>query len=372
MLTRKIKTAFAVVAVNVLLLVVGLCLIEVLLIGLMSFPKFSDKLGLTPILQRVHVNMSNVVQNTDCGKFDAGLFYTLRPGQCTFASDAFKSLFNVKINVNSLGVRDEESALVAPEIVALGDSVTMGWGVAQDEPYPHLLSELTHMKVLNAAVSSYGTAREMKMLERIDTSHMKYLMIQWCSNDQEENLSFLAHGDTLVVSPEVEFYTAYMINKERFRYSFGKITRMLLPQVWENTKSLAQRFLRTTPARPAASSTPAPAPTSVPAQPDPQQVLIDAYADAMLRTIVGSKPKIGAAQLILIFPGKEVAEAVRENIKRHPEYPDYVQKAIVYDYGSRTGKEDCFVWDEHFNPGGHAVLARDLASLIKTGALPRP
>jgi lysophospholipase L1-like esterase len=366
MLTKKIKTAFAVIAVNVLLLAVGLCLIEVLLIGLMTFPKFSDKLGLTPILQRVHVNMSNVVQNTDCGKFDPGLFYTLRPGQCTFASDAFKSLFNVKINVNSLGVRDEESALAAPEIVALGDSVTMGWGVAQDEPYPRLLSELAHMKVLNAAVSSYGTAREMKMLERIDTSHMKYLMIQWCSNDQEENLSFLEHGDTLIVSPEVEFYTAYMVNKERSHYYFGKIMRMLLPQVWENTKILAQRLWRKKPAQPA------PAPTSVAAQPDPQQALMDDYADAMLRTIVGSKPKIGTAQLILIFPGKEVTAAVRENIKRHPEYPGYIQKAILYDYGSRTGKEDCFVWDEHFNPKGHTILARDLASLIKTGALPRP
>ena len=367
MLTRKIKTIFAVVAVNVSLLVVGLCLIEVLLIGLMTFPKFSDKLGLTPILQRVHVNMSNVVQNTDCGKFDAGLFYTLRPGQCTFASDAFNSLFNVQLDVNSLGVRDEESALVAPEIVALGDSVTMGWGVKQDEPYPRLLSNLTHMKVLNAAVSSYGTARELKMLERIDTSHMKYLMIQWCSNDQGENLSFLEHGDTLVVSPEVEFYTAYMINKERSHYSFGKIMRTLLPQVWENTKHLLQRARQPKPAPAAATAT-----ATAAAQPDPQRALMDAYADAMLRTIVGSRPNIGAARLILIFPGKEVTEAVRENIARHPEYPDYLKQAILYDYGSRTGKEDCFVWDEHFNPRGHAVLARDLASLIGTGALPRP
>ncbi len=367
MLTKKIKTVFEMIAANVLLFFVGLCLIEVLFIGLMAFPKISDKLGLTPILQRVHVDMSNVVQNSDCGKFDAGLFYTLRPGQCTFASDAFKSLFNVKINVNSLGVRDEESALAAPEIVALGDSVTMGWGVEQDEPYPKLLSKLTHMKVLNAAISSYGTAREMKMLERIDTSNMKYLMIQWCSNDQNENISFLKHDNTLVVSPEVEFYTAYMVNKERTRYYFGRLTRMLLEQAWENAKSFLQRARQPMPA-----AAPAPTPGTVQAQTAPQRTLMDEYAEAMLLTIIGSKPNIGDARLILIFPGKEVAAAVQKNIDEHPEYPAYVREAIVYDYGSRTGKEDWFVWDEHFNAKGHTVLARDLASLIQTGALPRP
>lgn len=365
---KRLKSAFLVLLVNVAVLLAGLAFIEITVIFFLTHPKLSDKIGLSPILGHVHGSIGNVVQNSDCGKFDAGLFYTLRPGDCSFDSDVFSSTFSTKLHVNSLGTRDEESALVAPEIVCLGDSVTMGWGVQQDEAYPQLLHKLTGKKVLNAAVSSYGTAREMKMLERIDTSHMKYLIIQWVSNDHGENLEFLKNN-TLVISPEVEFYTAYMINKERRQYYPGRLTWLLLQQAWKNVKSYVHKFAT------AKTVTPPPAqqnasPAAV--KPDPTQKVLASFASAMLRTIINSKPKAKDFQLIITFPSPGMEQAVRDDIAQHPEYPDYIQKAILYNYGvgTRTTKDDYILWDEHFSASGHVVVARDLASLILRGRLP--
>lgn len=108
-----------------------------------------------------------------CARYDAELTYTLRPGTCWFANREF----DVELRINSLGVRDDEAALTAPEIVVLGDSFTMGWGVAQEQAFPHRLARLTGRRVLNAGVSSYGTARELEMYRRVDrkaTTHLIY------------------------------------------------------------------------------------------------------------------------------------------------------------------------------------------------------
>ena len=73
----------------------------------------------------------------------------------------------------------------------------MGWGVEQDEAFPSVLEELLSRKVLNAAISSYATAREFGMLERIDLSRARYLIIQYASNDFEENLLYAAQGNRI-------------------------------------------------------------------------------------------------------------------------------------------------------------------------------
>ena len=50
----------------------------------------------------------------------------------------------------------------------LGDSYAMGWGVEQGESFPEILEAATGLRVLNAGVPSYGTPRELLMLERLD------------------------------------------------------------------------------------------------------------------------------------------------------------------------------------------------------------
>ena len=74
-------------------------------------------------------------------------------------------------------MRDDEESLKAPEVIVLGDSVAMGWGIEQNETMAQQIEAMAGLKVLNAGISSYGTVREMKLLNRLDLSRVKYLVI---------------------------------------------------------------------------------------------------------------------------------------------------------------------------------------------------
>ena len=86
----------------------------------------------------------------------------------------------IPLDINSLGVRDNEYQLQPPpntfRIVVLGDSVTMGQAVRQEDSYPKQLEALfaaekekglrnTTVEVINAGVSGYGTHEEMLFLK---------------------------------------------------------------------------------------------------------------------------------------------------------------------------------------------------------------
>jgi len=114
-------------------------------------------------------------------RHDPELLYTLRPGQFIFSNVEYSTPYVV----NSLGVRDDERSLAQPEIVVVGDSYAMGWGVQQSESFPEVLERRTGRRVLNAAVASYGTVREMRLLGRIDLSRTTTLIVQYCANDRE-------------------------------------------------------------------------------------------------------------------------------------------------------------------------------------------
>ena len=73
----------------------------------------------------------------------------------------------VEYTANRAGLRDSDHALSGAEIVVLGDSHGMGWGVRGEQSFPKRLQEITGRRVLNASMSSYGTAREMTLLERL-------------------------------------------------------------------------------------------------------------------------------------------------------------------------------------------------------------
>ena len=147
----------------------------------------------------------NVIQlNPDCSVYDSNLLYTLKPS----SSFVFKNYeFADTFNTNRMGLRDDDSSLSKPGIICLGDSHAMGWGVRQEEAFPQLLEKMTGERVLNAAISSYGTARELKNLYRLDTSALHYIIIQYCNNDETENADFVKNNFSLQLSSK-EIYTA--------------------------------------------------------------------------------------------------------------------------------------------------------------------
>ena len=155
------------------------------------------------------------------GKYDPDLFYTLRPGQKVNSNLEFSNHYQV----NSQGTRDDETSLDFPEIIMLGDSHTMGWGVEQNETFSNILEKKTEKKVLNTGIVSYGTAREFLMFKKIKTDSCKTIVWQYCSNDMRENKSFIENRNQLKISSEEEYQFKYkrnflQANYYPFKYCF--------------------------------------------------------------------------------------------------------------------------------------------------------
>jgi hypothetical protein len=136
----------------------------------------------------------------ECAQYDSRVSYLLKPGTCRFD----EVLFDTSVSANSFGLRDDETSLTAPEVIVLGDSHAMGHGVADDETFPAVLERKLGRKVLNAAVSSFGTAREMILLRHLDTSAARAVVIQYCDNDLRENRALRPDG-TLPILSENEY-----------------------------------------------------------------------------------------------------------------------------------------------------------------------
>lgn len=168
----------------------------------------------------------------ECGRYDSDLFYTLRPGSCRFENREF----NTEIKVNSLGVRDDEDSLIAPEVIVLGDSHAMGWGVEEENRFSNLLKKEINLKILNTAISSYGTARQLIMLSKADTSNLKYLLIQYCDNDFKENRIFADKGNHLHISSVKTFNNNVKTDRKGSprHYYFGKFLRGFAPILWQS------------------------------------------------------------------------------------------------------------------------------------------
>ena len=133
-----------------------------------------------------------IIQYQDgCGQHNPDLGYTLKPGEFVFTEIEYSN----KYRINTLGVRDAEESLTDPEIVFLGDSYTLGWGVDQAETFVKQLEDRIKRKTLNTAIPSYGTVREMLMLRKVDRSQLKCLIIQYCSDDYDENRLFFVNGN---------------------------------------------------------------------------------------------------------------------------------------------------------------------------------
>lgn len=178
----------AVTLQGVVILAITVGLLEALVVLSFQYPGVSP-IPLAP-LRQMHVLFDrNTIQvMPECAVYDDTLTYTLRPGGCTFANREFSNTYAI----NTLGVRDDDASLDQPRVVVLGDSLAMGWGVEQDESFPSVFERLTGLRTLNAGVSSYGTVRELRMLQRVDRRKLTHVVIQYSGNDLLENEQLVA------------------------------------------------------------------------------------------------------------------------------------------------------------------------------------
>jgi len=142
----------------------------------------------------------DVMENSDNFEYSKSRIYDLKPG----ASFNFKNLeYDVKMNFDENrsrvdGNSDSFPALYnnKPEnIIFLGDSVTMGWGVDNLRTYASILGNELNLYSLNFGVSSYNTYRELdKGANSNYLDSAKYIVIQYHINDADENSMVVKDG----------------------------------------------------------------------------------------------------------------------------------------------------------------------------------
>jgi hypothetical protein len=194
----RLKPHVKTIVINLITTFILAVILEAALGYLLRHPKAIPGFLNSHYRQYYNAEDRSIFQVTDCAEWDPQLFYRFKPGTCDFTNREF----DVRNNINSAGLRDDENSLDNPSIVMFGDSFTMGWGVPQENSFPDRLEEMCKQKVLNAGISSFGTAREMILLDKLGYGYINTVIIQYHSNDYEENLKSVRNNFVLPISPK--------------------------------------------------------------------------------------------------------------------------------------------------------------------------
>lgn len=334
----RAKAVLGTVALVTASLVVALAVAEAAFALLLSRPGSLRRLPANVLghLRAYHIAHERTLLQAlpECARYDPEVFYTLRPGTCRFTSREFDTV----VRVNRAGLRDDEASLEAPEVVVAGDSFALGWGVAAEESFPSVLERLTGRRVLNAGVPSFGTVREMRLLDRLDTSALRWLVVQYADNDARENWDFFRWGH-LPVSGE-ELFTADVQRRSRpRRYWPGKIAATIV--------------------RSAVSGS-----ADGPGLPPDDQARH--FVNALGR---GTKKDLSGVEVIVLqlsgyhAPRNGFEAAVLREASRSG-HPEFVRRLSVLELWGTLGPDDFMVLDDHLNARGHGRLAERLAERI--------
>jgi hypothetical protein len=338
------RVAIGLIVLSVLTVIVVGAVAEITLITMLNHPPPVSLLRRLVIGYYFSTDVHNIQHLPGCARYDPGLGYTLKPGACQFSNREF----DVAVRINSAGLRDDEADLRGPDAIVLGDSHAMGWGVQQNESFAELIGSTCAIKVLNAGISSYGTAREMKMLAGLDTSRLKWLVIQYNQNDLRENFIFTQDGDRIIPMPEPEYAELQREAVSRYRYYPGKVVVSFLGHLG--------RGLRVSSRQPDGRPRP---PSS-----------IDGEADLFLHALSSAPPLDPGVRVIVIdmMEGARLRQSFLQEVrKRLPGsgLPEPWQSMTLLDVSTALQPQHFFVLDEHPNAAGHRELGRLLSSEMR-------
>ena len=159
-------------------------------------------------------------------------------------------LMNVMVDINSDGLRDREYPLTKGDnyrIIMLGDSLTLGWGVAERETFSNILEEKLNKsyptEIINFGTGNYNTEQEVNLFKE---KGLKYkpdkVVLFYFINDAEvtpekSKLWFLGYSEF------ISFYWSRinsLMDKYSSSQSFGEYYSALYRDDqagWKNTKS---------------------------------------------------------------------------------------------------------------------------------------
>jgi hypothetical protein len=282
---------------------------------------------------------STIQMEPACAVYDTGLFYTLKPGKCTFENLEFK----IDVEANNAGVRDNTAALHNPKVIFLGDSFTMGWGVPQDSTYASLSDNALGNISLNAGVSSYGTVRELEILKRFNLDSLKTVVIQYHYSDLLENKEFADHHDSLIIStPEKYKQTSDMV-KKRNSYFFGKHTSLVTKFVLKNMMGKIE-------------------PRPVTGKDDVTYFL---HALSSLGTPIQTKNIVVFEIASHGASGNTFLSELKKEIADE-KYPAFIRNIKIVDVQPVLKEEDYFILDDHINTKGHVKVSLELVKAIQS------
>ena len=323
-------------------LVVSLAISEAFFSLLLSHPAWLARMPAN-VLSHVrayylHHDRTLVQAMPECARYDPGLFYTLKPGACRFQAREF----DVEVRVNSAGLRDDEESLEAPEVIVAGDSFAMGWGVQQDEAFPQAIAKASGLRVLNAGVPSYGTVREMRLLDRLDTSRLRWLLIQYDDNDEPENQAYFEAQNQLVIHPEGTYARDVRRDASRHGYWFGKTSFEILHGILE----------------------PEPLPAAAEVTPKEEARY---FANALIHA---TRRDLSSVRIIVfeLQPYRVSQSAFETALMREISlagHKPYIRGMQLLDLHGVVGPEDYYVLDDHLRAQGHAKLARLLMAEMR-------
>ncbi len=290
--------------------------------------------------------------------YDPELTYLLRPGPARFANREFDTSlagnsaklprfvnreFDTTLAGNSQGLRDDETSLERPDLIVAGDSFSMGWGVEQDETYAQVLEQRTGLRVLNAAMSSYGTARQVILLERLDLSAARAVVVQYFMNDFEENRAFVDSGYTLAVTPETEFLESVRDFELQTRYRPLDYLKAFLDRrsYFPELETISPRIV----------------------------------AETCLR-VLASSDELGHLPILFLqidpwgrFGHHDVVAPIAELLESEPEYSDLRSHMTLISLEGVFTEGDLFRLDPHLRPRGHEKVAAEIERALRSAGL---
>lgn len=346
------RTAWWINAVTALVsMVVTLALVEGGLQLLVQTPSLAPEGPIRMAARTLYLRQMNLVQfDPACAQHDPELGYTLRPGACTFDNAGFST----RLAVNSAGLRDDEASLAQPRIVVLGDSHAMGWGVEQDDTFAQHLERQTGLRVLNAGVSSYGTVRALRNLQRLDTSAMQTLVVQYCDNDIQENEAFVEGGFHLPVMDAATYDSLVAVHQAAARYRFGDHLLYLLKSRLRSSDSAVAS------AQPAAGQV---ADRSGSGAAHEARLFLEAFRHAGV--------DLAGVQILVFEVGTyghndDAFAAALDAELATPRFADLALDIETLDISAHVSRAAHYLMlDDHMNAAGHEVLADLLARRIE-------
>jgi len=322
---------------------------EILFGYLLQHPSKIPSSFLNSFRQYYTINYRKIVQvEPNCSEYDPSFFYRLRPNiKCDFSNIEFSTL----LETNSAGLRDDENSLASPDVICIGDSYTMGWGVQQQESFPQRLELLSKLKVLNAGISSFGTVRELRKFLSLDTANCKWIVLQYSDNDVEETKPYVDNHFSLKVSSQQAYdslKTKYEWNRAYYPgKTFLSVGSYLL-------KGMAKHFKKE-------DST---------VEVENLKLTMDDAVNLFAKTLISFNIPLENRKLIILYanqkdyPDERFTLGLQKWLQASPYKDSLHNKVFLLNSSDLLNKNDRYILDDHYTKSGHEKIAQAIKKLI--------